>query len=122
MRGVDRLVGQLNDLMPTLVVIEATGGLDVRIASTLAAKGLAVVVVNPRQVRDFAKATVALAKTDRIDAAVLAPFAKAIRPQVRPLKDKQTRALDALVDRKRKLIGMRVRETLRLVTAASKSL
>lgn len=120
--GVEHLVGQLKDINPTLVVIEATGGLEVRIASALAAKGLPVAVVNPRQVRDFAKATGALAKTDRIDAAVLAGFAKAIRPQVRPLKDEQARALDDLVDRRRQLIGMRVQETLRLGTAASKPL
>lgn len=69
--GVEHLVGQLKDINPTLVVIEATGGLEVRIASALAAKGLPVAVVNPRQVRDFAKATGALAKTDQIDAAVL---------------------------------------------------
>ncbi|MCB1817297.1 MAG: IS110 family transposase [Chromatiaceae bacterium] len=120
--GVEHLVGQLKDINPTLVVIEATGGLEVRIASALAAKGLPVAVVNPRQVRDFAKATGALAKTDQIDAAVLAGFAKAIRPQVRPLKDEQARALDDLVDRRRQLIGMRVQETLRLGTATSKPL
>ncbi|MGF1615524.1 MAG: IS110 family transposase [Gammaproteobacteria bacterium] len=120
--GVEHLVGQLKDINPTLVVIEATGGLEVRMASALAAKGLPVAVVNPRQVRDFAKATGALAKTDRIDAAVLAAFARAIRPQVRPLKNEQARALDDWVDRRRQLIGMRVQETLRLGTAASKPL
>lgn len=120
--GVEHLVGQLKDINPTWVVIEATGGLEVRMASALAAKGLPVAVVNPRQVRDFAKATGALAKTDRIDAAVLAAFARAIRPQVRPLKNEQARALDDWVDRRRQLIGMRVQETLRLGTAASKPL
>ena len=119
---IDRLVSQLQALKPTLIVIEATGGLEVRIATALAGKGLPVAVVNPRQVRDFAKASGRLAKTDRVDAAVLAAFAKAIRPQARPLKDEQTRALDDLVDRRRQLIGMRVQETLRLGTAVSKPL
>jgi transposase len=120
--GVEQIVPHLQDINPTLIVIEATGGLEVRIATTLAGKGLPVAVVNPRQVRDFAKATGQLAKTDQVDAAVLAAFAQAIRPQVRPLKDAESRALDDLVDRRRQLIGMRVQETLRLGTAASKPL
>lgn len=120
--GIDHLASQLQALQPTLIVLEATGGLEMRIATTLAGKGLPVAVVNPRQVRDFAKASGRLAKTDRVDAAVLAAFAKAIRPQARPLKDEQTRALDDLVDRRRQLIGMRVQETLRLGMAVSKPL
>lgn len=116
------MVAHLCQSCPTLVVLEATGGLEVRIAAALAGKGLEVAVVNPRQVRDFAKATGQLAKTDRVDAAVLAAFAKAIRPQARPLKDEQSRALDDMVDRRRQLIGMRVQETLRLGSAASKPL
>lgn len=120
--GVGQLVARLLEITPTLIVIEATGGLEVRIATALASRGLPVAVVNPRQVRDFAKATGRLAKTDRLDAAVLAAFAKAIRPQARPLKDEDTRALDDLVDRRRQLIGMRVQETLRLGSAASKLL
>jgi transposase len=120
--GVDQIGSLLQEIKPTLIVIEATGGLEVRIATALASQGLPVAVVNPRQVRDFAKATGRLAKTDRIDATVLAAFAKAIRPQVRPLKDEDTRILDDLVDRRRQLIGMRVQETLRLGTAASKPL
>jgi len=120
--GVEQLVAHLKEINPTLVVVEATGGLEVRIASALAGKGLAVAVVNPRQGRDFAKATGQLAKTDRVDAAVLAAFAKAIRPQVRPLKDEESRALDDMVNRRRQLIGMRVQESLRLATAASKPL
>jgi len=91
----------------------------VRIASELASAGLPVAVINPRQARDFAKATGRLAKTDRVDAAVLAAFAQAIRPQIRPLKDTQTRALDDMVSRRRQLIGMRVQEQLRLGTADS---
>lgn len=117
---VDKLVTQLQQTQPTLIVLEATGGLELQAATALAAKGLPVAVVNPRQVRDFAKATGRLAKTDKIDAAVLADFAKAIRPQVRPLKDEETQALDDLVDRRRQLIGMRVQEVLRLGTAVTK--
>ncbi|HQT07373.1 MAG TPA: IS110 family transposase, partial [Polaromonas sp.] len=79
-----------------------------------------VAVINPRQARDFAKATGRLAKTDRVDAAMLAAFAKAIRPQARPLKDEQTRSLDEMVSRRRQLIANRVQETLRLDTAGTK--
>lgn len=120
--GVRQVVSRLKEVGPTLIVIEATGGLEVRIATELAGKGLPVAVINPRQARDFAKATGQLAKTDRVDAAVLAAFAKAIRPQARPLKDADTRALDDMVSRRRQLIDMRVQETLRLGAAASKPL
>jgi transposase len=99
-------------------VMEATGGLEMRLASELAAKGLPVAVINPRQARDFAKATGQLAKTDLVDATVLAAFARAIRPAVRPIKDVDTRELDDLVTRRRQLIDMRVQETLRLGTAS----
>jgi transposase len=110
----------LTEAPPTLIVLEATGGLEMPLASALAATGLSVAVVNPRQVRDFAKATGQLAKTDRVDAAVLAAFARAIRPQVRPLKDEDTRALDELVSRRHQLIGIRVQEVLRLNTAVTR--
>lgn len=120
--GVRQVVSRLKEVSPALIVIEATGGLEVRIATELAGKGLPVAVINPRQARDFAKATGQLAKTDLVDAAVLAAFAKAIRPQARPLKDADTRALDDMVGRRRQLIDMRVQETLRLGTAASKPL
>jgi transposase len=120
--GVNQLVSQVQRIKPTLIVLEATGGLEVRIAAALAGKGLPVAVVNPRQVRDFAKALGQLAKTDRVDAAVLAGFAKAIRPQARPLKDEDTRALNDMVNRRRQLIGMRVQETLRLNGATTKQL
>lgn len=118
--GVAGIVERLREARPALIVIEATGGLEVRIATELASFGLPVAVINPRQARDFAKATGQLAKTDQVDAAVLAAFAQAIRPQVRPLKDADTRALDDMVSRRRQLIDMRVQETLRLGTAASK--
>ena len=120
--GIKQIVVRLKEVCPTLIVMEATGGLEVRIATELASKGLPVAVINPRQARDFAKATGQLAKTDLVDAAVLAAFAQAIRPQARPLKDADTRALDDMVSRRRQLIDMRVQETLRLGTAASKPL
>lgn len=120
--GIAQVIGRMKEVNPTLIVVEATGGLEARIAAELAGKGLPVAVINPRQARDFAKATGQLAKTDRVDAAVLAEFAKAIRPQARPLKDADTRALDDMVSRRRQLIDMRVQETLRLGTAASKQL
>lgn len=120
--GIGQVCQRLIEAAPTLIVMEATGGLETRLASELAAKGLKVAVVNPRQVRDFARATGQLAKTDRVDAAVLAAFARAIRPRVRPLKDADTRALDDRVTRRRQLIAMRVQESLRLGTAASKPL
>ncbi len=120
--GISQIVACLKEASPALIVMEATGGLEVRIATELVSKGLLVAVTNPRQARDFAKATGRLAKTDRVDAAMLAAFAKAIRPQARPLKDEDTCALNDMVSRRRQLIDMRVQETLRLGTAASKPL
>ena len=120
--GIKQIAVRLKEVNPTLIVMEATGGLEVRIATELASQGLPVAVINPRQARDFAKATGQLAKTDQVDAAMLAAFAQAIRPQVRSLKDADTRALDDMVMRRRQLIDMRVQETLRLGTAASKPL
>ncbi len=117
-KGIAQLVKRLVAVGPTLIVMEATGGLEVRLASELAAKGLPLAVINPRQARDFAKATGELAKTDSVDAAVLAAFARAIRPAVRPIKDADTRELDELLTRRRQLIEIRVQETLRLGTAS----
>jgi transposase len=116
--GIAQVVKRLRQVAPTLIVMEATGGLEMRLASELVAKGLPVAVINPRQARDFAKATGQLAKTDLVDAAVLARFARAIRPAARPLKDADTRELDELLTRRRQLIDMRVQETLRLGTAS----
>jgi len=98
--------------------IEATGGLEVPLAGALAAVGLPVVVINPRQVRDFARATGQLAKTDRLDAQILARFAEAIRPPVRPVSDEQTQTLAALVARRRQLIELLTAEKNRLRLAA----
>ncbi len=111
---VNSLVKQLQDLAPTLIILEATGGLETKLVSALAAIGLPVVVVNPRQVRDFAKATGKLAKTDAIDADVIAHFGEAIRPKVRPLKDEQTQLLTDLLARRRQLVEMLAAEKKRL--------
>jgi transposase len=86
--------------------LEATGGLETPVVSALAAAGIAVAIVNPRQVRDFARATGRLAKTDRLDAEVLARFGEAVRPEARPLADEQAQALEALVTRRRQLVEM----------------
>jgi transposase len=118
-RAIVRVVERLRAIGPALIVLEATGGLEVPVAVALAAAGLAVAVVNPRQVRDFARATGRLAKTDRIDAAVLAHFADAIRPEVRPLPDDEARRLEALVTRRRQLIEMRTAERNRLGSATA---
>lgn len=112
--GIGELCARLRELSPTLIVLEATGGLETQVVAELGGCGLAVAVVNPRQVRDFAKATGELAKTDRIDARVLSAFARAIRPAVRAPKDELTRELNALVTRRRQLVQMRVQESLRL--------
>jgi transposase len=115
--GIQELLTRLREISPQLVVLEATGGLERRAVAVLAAAALPVVAVNPRQVRDFAKATGQLAKTDAIDAAVLALFAERIRPEVRPLPDEQTRELEALVVRRRQVVDMITAEKNRLGTA-----
>jgi transposase len=112
--GLDRLLDALRPLAPALVVMEATGGLEHSVAAELAAAGLKVAVVNPRQVRDFARATGRLAKTDRIDAQVLALFAERVEPEARALPDAEHRALEALVARRRQLSDMLIREKNRL--------
>jgi transposase len=112
--GVTTLVDQLQALHPTLIVLEATGGLERAVTGALATAGLPVVVVNPRQVRDFARAIGQLAKTDALDARALAHFADVIRPMPRPLPDAQTQELRALLGRRQQLIGMRTAEQNRL--------
>jgi transposase len=111
------LVERLRALSPALIVLEATGGFEASVAALLAAAGLPVVVMNPRLVRNFAKATGKLAKTDRLDARMLALFAQVMRPPVRPLKDEQSRALDALFNRRRQLVDMLTMEKNRLTLA-----
>jgi transposase len=113
---VDRL-RTLQPLAPQLIVLEATGGLERLVVAALALAELPVVVVNPRQVRDFAKATGRLAKTDAVDAAVLAHFAQALQPTPRPLPDAATQALAALVERRHQLVNMLTAEKNRLKQA-----
>ncbi len=115
--GWAALASRLQALAPTLVLCEATGGLELPLASVLAAAGLPLAIVNPRQVRDFAKAKGLLAKTDALDAAVLAHFADAIRPLPRPVPDATTQTLAALVTRRRQLVEMRTAEENRLGSA-----
>src|SRR5882672_4903856 len=112
--GVATLVDRVQTLHPTLIVLEATGGLERAATSALAAAGLPVVIVNPRQARDFARATGQLAKTDALDARALAHFADVIRPTPRPLPDAQTQELRALLGRRQQLIIMRTAEQNRL--------
>ena len=97
---VRHLVSRLQALKPALVVLEATGGLELPLVAALATEEAPVVVVNLRQVRDFAKATGKPAKTDALDAAVLAHFAEAVRPAVRPLRDAETQVLNSLTARR----------------------
>jgi transposase len=111
------LAARLRELAPDGVVLEATGGLELPVAAALGAAGLAVAVVNPRQVRDFARATGRLAKTDALDAQALALFGERVRPEPRPLPDATARALGALVARRRQLVEMRTAEHNRLGTA-----
>jgi transposase len=113
------LIAELISLRPALIVLEATGGLEIRVVSALHAAGLPVVAVNPRQVRDFAKALGQLAKTDRLDARVLAHFAAAIKPPLRPIKSKEERELDALTGRRGQLIEMLTDEKNRRASAPS---
>ena len=115
--GIEGLIPQIVDLKPALVLLEATGGLELPLVAALAAAALPVVVVNPRQVRDFAKATGTLAKTDTLDAGVLAHFADAVRPEVRPLKDAETQVLNSLTARRHQVMTMLVSEKNRLGTA-----
>ena len=117
--GVQSLVQEFKALAPTLLVLEASGGLEAHVVAALAAAGVPLVVINPRQVRDFARATGELAKTDAIDARILALFADRIRPEVRPLKSEDVRDLDALMTRRRQLIDIRVGERNRLHQAAA---
>jgi transposase len=112
--GIAQLVERLRLIGPALVVMEATGGFEVPAAAALAAAEIPVVIANPRQVRDFARSTGQLAKTDKIDAQILALFAERVRPQVRTLPDEEARALDAIVGRRRQIIDMITAEKNRL--------
>jgi len=113
-RGIRALVAQLQTTAPAQIVIEATGGYEVAVVSALAAAGLPVIVVNPRAVRDFARATGQLAKTDQLDAGILARFAEQVQPEIRPLADAEQQELDALLTRRRQLSEMLTAEKNRL--------
>src|SRR3989441_3047714 len=115
--GWGQLREQLAAARPTLVVLEATAGYELGVVASLAAAGLPVVVLNPRQVRDFAKAIGRLAKTDALDAAVLAHFADVVRPPVRPLTEPVTEALEAWLTRRRQLVDMLTAEEQRRARA-----
>jgi transposase len=115
--GIATLVARLQAVQPTLIVFEATGGYQRAVVAALAATGLPVAVINPRQARDFAKATGQLAKTDALDARALAHFAEAVRPTPRPLPDAQADELRALLARRRQLVVMRTAEQNRLGNA-----
>jgi transposase len=108
--GIEELAARLAALEPKVVAIEATGGFETIVAAGLAGAGLPLVVVNPAQIRAYAKATNRRAKTDRIDAAVIADFARATRPEVRPLPDAATRLLADLVARRRQIVEMMAAE------------
>ena len=120
-KGITEALSCLEELCPTLVVLEATGGMEYPLAAALAVAGRPVVVVNPRQVRDFARATGRLAKTDAIDARVLAHYAAAMHPPTRPLLDTQGQELKAILARRRQLIEMLTAERNRLHSARSKA-
>lgn len=115
--GIALLVDYLKCFSVRSVILEATGGLEISLVSALAVRDFPVVVVNPRQIRDFAKATGKLAKTDRIDAEIIAQFGEAVRPPLRPLKDEQTQRLQALNTRRRQLVAMIQSEQNRLHSA-----
>src|SRR5690606_31633828 len=104
------VVARLRPLHPSRIVLEASGGYEAALTIALADAGLPVVVANPRQVRDFARSIGQLAKTDTLDAALLARYGATVQPEVRPLPDAATRALAALVGRRRDLVAMRTAE------------
>lgn len=115
--AMEELCARLMDLHPTLVVVEATGGYELRAAAALMTAGIPVAVVNPRQIRSFARSVGQLAKTDRIDARILARFGAAVQPESRPLPDEETREIEALMTRRRQLVAMITAEENRLRTA-----
>jgi transposase len=117
--GIAELVERLKPLAPALVVLEATGGYEAAALAALQVAGIPAAAINPRQARDFAKATGRLAKTDRIDAEALAHFAEAVRPEPRPATSEEQRSLEALLSRRGQLVEMRVMEVNRLSTCVA---
>lgn len=116
-KGHEELVKRLSQIKPERVVLEPTGGYEIHVVQALAQACLPVVVINARQMRQFAQATGRLAKTDRIDADIIAQFGEAIRPELRPLPDETHRQLEAMVMRRRQLVDMRASELKRKQTA-----
>lgn len=122
--GIDELLGKLEDPKPILVVLEASGGYERPVTAAIAASGIAasgIAVVNPRQIRDFARATGKLAKTDALDAKALARFAEAVRPEPRALPEEEAREFQAILARRRQIIQMMTAEKNRLGTTTSKA-
>jgi transposase len=117
--GTQTLLARLLEERPVLVIVEATGGFERPVAAALAAAGLPIAVVNPRQAREFARATGRLAKTDRIDAHLLARFAQAVRPAPRPVPEEEAQALAEITARPRQVVGMLTAEKNRLGAAAT---
>lgn len=115
-RGIRSLVECFKDQQPTLVIVEASGGLEVPLVAELAFANLPVTVVNPLRVRQFARSTGQMAKSDKLDARILAHFAQAVRPELRPLKTEDERLLSALVSRRRQLVSMLSMEKNRRAT------
>jgi transposase len=118
--GIDTLVARLRHVAPTLIVLEATGGWERPLVRALVAAALPVIVANPRHVRDCANATGQLAKTDRLDSGMLARFAEAVQPTLRPHPDAATDALAALLVRRRQLLDMLTADKSRLSTAPTR--
>lgn len=118
--GYSQLVPRVQALSPKLVVLEATGGFELGVVAALVAAHLPVVVVNPREVRDFAKSMGRLAKTDRLDSQLLADFAERVQPHLRPIADDATHELRALVMRRRQLVEMLTAERNRLALASKR--
>jgi transposase len=105
-RSLEQLVAALRSRAPSLIVLEATGGFEVTVAAALAGAGLPLAVVNPRQIRAFARAVGRLAKTDALDAEIIALFAERVRPEPRPVADEDARALAEMVARRRQVVEM----------------
>jgi transposase len=121
-KGLADLIERLGPLDPYLVVLEATGGFELTVAAALVAAGMPLAVINPRQIRDFARATGQLAKTDALDAKAIALFAEKVRPEPRPVPDEQARALGELIARRRQLIEMMTAERNRRAQLSSRRL
>lgn len=120
-KSLEELAEEISSLRPSRIILEATGGYEVEIATALSERDLPVCVINPRQLRDFARATGELAKTDRVDARVLAEFGRALRPTVRPLASGDARQLREILDRRRQILEMLVAEKNRLRRTESKA-